>query len=167
MARPTKYDWEAIQEAIESGFDRDEICKKYRITPKILSNKINKEDWAVKGSVKADVIGLSEQVHKTAQNVTKLHPKNQELANEVFSTMTEDQELMTNNRKISKLLQSIIIQNRNDITLQNIKSVSGTLKDIESIANPQTSKAEINNINAQQNNSTEKRVTIVRRSDRA
>ena len=152
MARPSKYNWEAIQEAYESGFDRDEICKKYHITPKILSNRINKEEWSVKGSVKADVIGLSEQVHKTAQNITKLHPKNQELASEVFSTRTEDEELMTNNRKISKLLQSVIIQNRNSITLQNIKNVSSTLKDIESIANPQASKIEVNNTNAQQNN---------------
>ena len=150
--RPSKYNWEAIKEAFESGFDRDEICNKYKITPKILSNKINKEKWAVKGSVKADVIELSEQVHKTAQNITKLHPKNQELASEVFSTRTEDEELMTNNRKISKLLQSVIIQNRNNITLQNIRNVSGTIRDIENIANPQSNKQEINiqNTNAQQ-----------------
>ena len=40
MARPNKYNWEAIQEAFEHGFDRDEICKKHRITNKQLSNKI-------------------------------------------------------------------------------------------------------------------------------
>jgi len=145
MARPSKYNWEAIKEAFEHGFDRDEICAKYKITPKILSNRINQEKWVVKGTTKADIIGLSEQVHKTAQNITKLHPENQDLASEVFSTRSEDEELMTNNRKISKLLQSVIIQNRNDINLKNIKSVSSTLKDIESIANPRPEVAIQNN----------------------
>ena len=138
MARPNKYNWEAIQEAFEHGFDRDEICKKHRITNKQLSNKINEQKWVVKGTTKADLQGLSETILKHSENVTKLHPINQDLAMEVFSTTTEDQELMTNNRKIGKLLQSVIIQNRNNIDLKNIKNVSGVLRDIESIANPST-----------------------------
>ena len=136
MARPSKYNWEAIQEAFENGFDRDEICKKYNLSAKQLSNKINQLKWVVKGTAKSDILGLSEQVHKTAQNITKLHPENQELASEIFTTQSEDEALMTNNRKIGKLLQSVIIQNRNDINLKNIKNVSGVLRDIEAIANP-------------------------------
>lgn len=143
MARPSKYNWDAIQEAFENGFDREEICIKYKLTPKQLSNRINKDKWTVKGTIKPDIMGLSEQVHKTAQNITKLHPENQELASETFSTLNEDQELMTNNRKIGKLLQSIIIQNRQSIDLKNIKNVSGVLRDIESIANPTTSNTNV------------------------
>ena len=57
---------------------------------------------------------------------------------------------MGNNRKIAKMLQGIIVSNRNSINLQNIRNVSGTIKDIESIANPP--KQDINLTNAQQNN---------------
>jgi len=60
-----------------------------------------------------------------------------------INTIEEDNEIMSNNRKIAKMLQSVIVKQRNDIDLTNIKAVSGTLKDIESIANPQASKVEI------------------------
>ena len=155
MARPSKYNWEAIQEAYEIGFNRDEICRKFKIDAKLLSNRLNQEQWQVKGSLRNDLKGLSENIEKTSLNITKL--KNdavQDLAVEVFSTMNEDQELMTNNRKIAKLLQSIIVANRQNIDLTNIRQVAGTIKDIEAIANPQASKQEINiqNTNAVQNN---------------
>ena len=145
MARPSKYNWEAIKEAYEMGFDRDEICKKHRITPKQLSNKISEQNWAVKGTIKSDLKGLSEEVLKHSDNITKLHPANQDLALDVFNTTTQDQELMTNNRKIAKLLQSVIVSSRNEINLKNIKTVSSTLKDIESIANPKPEPISINN----------------------
>lgn len=167
MARPSIYNWEAIKEAYEAGFDRDEICKNHRVTPKILSNRINKEGWTVKGNIKSDILGLSEHIHKTAQNIDSLHEINQEMAISRVVTIEADNELISNNRKIAKLLQSVIVSNRDAITLANIRNVSGTLKDIESIANPQTSKTEINNTNATQNNTEVKRVSIVRRSDRA
>lgn len=148
--RPSKYNWDYIQEAYENGFDRDEICKQYKITPKQLSNKINENKWVIKGTVKSDLVELSEEILKHSENVTKLHPDNQELALKVFETRGQDQELIMNNRKISKLLQSIIISKRGEINLQNIKNVSGVLKDIESIANPHPETV-INNANVQEN----------------
>lgn len=145
MARPSKYNWEAIREAYEHGFDRDEICSKHKITPKQLSNKINEQKWEIKGTTKADLKGLSEEILKHSENVTKLHPDNQELALSVFSTQVEDEQLMINNRKIGKLIQSVIITQRNNINLSNIKNVSGAIKDIEAIANPPKKEKENNN----------------------
>lgn len=70
-----------------------------------------------------------------------------------LDTMEQDNELMGNNRKIAKMLQGIIVSNRNAINLQNIKNVSGVIKDIESIANPRPeSQVNIQNTNAVQNN---------------
>jgi len=152
MARPEMYNWEAIEEAYTGGFDRDEICKKYRITPKILSNRINKYKWEVKGTITSDISELNEHVHLTAQNLASLHPANQEMAIERTNTQQVDNELMQGNRKIAKLLLSIIAQKRDDITLKNIRNVSGTLRDIEAIANPQASRVEVNNTNAVQTN---------------
>ncbi len=66
-----------------------------------------------------------------------------------INTMEQDNELISNNRKLAKMLQGVIVSSRNEINLNNIKNVSGVLKDIESIANP-TVKTEINNTNATQ-----------------
>ena len=152
MARPSKYNWEAIREAYENGFDRTEIIKKFKIDSKLLSNRLNQEKWEVKGNLKAELHGLSENINSASLNITKLKNSDvQDLAVEVFSTMTEDRELMTNNRKIAKLLQSIIVANRQNINLQNINNVANTIKSIENIANPKPETV-INNTNAQQTN---------------
>lgn len=151
MARPSKYNWEAIQEAYEGGLNKDDIVKKYKLDKKQLNNKIYTGKWEVKGNLKADITEFYDNAHKMAQNVIKLHPENQELVIEKISTLEQDNELMSNNRKIAKLLQSIIVSNRNEINLKNIKTVSSTIKDIESIANPRPETV-INNTNAQQTN---------------
>ena len=152
MARPSKYNWEAIKEAYEGGIDRQDIVKKYKIDNKQLLNKIYNEKWEVKGHLKAEVDGFYEAIHKTTQNIEKLHPDNQDILLERLNTLEQDNELVSNNRKIAKMLQGIIVSNRNSINLQNIKTVSGVIRDIESIANP-TNKPDtvINNANLQQN----------------
>lgn len=150
MARPSKYNWEAIQEAYEGGLDKADICRKYQLPNKLLLNKINMDKWVIKGNLKADVEGFYEQTHKMAQNIEKLHPDNQELMLKKLDTMEQDNELIGNNRKIAKMLQGVIVANRQDITLGNIRNVSGVMRDIESIANPQASRQDIT-VNTQTN----------------
>ena len=150
MARPSKYDWDAIKEAYEGGLDKADIIKKYHIDNKQLGNKVRDDGWAIKGNLKADIEGFYAKTTQMAQNIDKLHPSNQDLVIQKINTLKADNELMGNNRKIAKMLQGIIVANRNSINLQNIRNVSGTIKDIESIANPP--KQDINLTNAQQNN---------------
>lgn len=142
--RPSKYNWEAIKEAYEGGLDKNDIIKKYKVDNKQLGNKIRDENWVINGNLKADINEFYAKGHKMAQNMAELHPDNQDLVIQKIDTMSQDNELIGNNRKIAKLLQSVIIQNRNDINLKNIKNVSGVLKDIESIANPSTNNIEVN-----------------------
>ena len=153
MARPSKYNWEAIKEAYEGGIDKADIIKKYKIDHKQLSNKVSLENWVVKGHLKAEIEGFYENVHKTAQNLDNLHPDNQDILIEKLNTLEQDNELIGNNRKIAKMLQGVIVSNRNAINLQNIKNVSGVLKDIESMANPSPNTLiQNNNANVQENN---------------
>ena len=154
MARPSKYNWDAIREAYEGGIDKQDIIKKYKIDNKQLLNKIYIENWVVKGHLKAEIEGFYDNVHKTTQNIEKLHPDNQDILLERLNTLEQDNELVKNNRTIAKMLQGIIVSNRNSVNLQNIKTVSGVIRDIESIANPQANKQEINiqNTNATQIN---------------
>ena len=154
MARPSKYNWDAIKEAYEGGIDKNDIIKKYKVDYKQLVNKANSEKWEVKGHLKAEIDGFYDNVHKTTQNIEKLHPDNQDILLERLNTLEQDNELVKNNRTIAKMLQGIIVSNRNSINLQNIKTVSGVIRDIEAIANPQANKQEINiqNTNATQIN---------------
>ena len=152
--RPSKYNWDAIKEAYEGGIDKNDIIKKYKVDYKQLVNKANSEKWEVKGHLKAEIDGFYDNVHKTTQNIEKLHPDNQDILLERLNTLEQDNELVKNNRTIAKMLQGIIVSNRNSINLQNIKTVSGVIRDIEAIANPQANKQEINiqNTNATQIN---------------
>lgn len=132
MARPSKYNWNDIKLAYEGGLDKTDICKKFFITKKLLSNKINKELWEVKGDINAQISEFKEVVKGISLNPESI----QEMIIEKINTQVEDNELISNNRKLAKLLQSVIVSNKSHINLNNIKSVAGTLKDIESIANP-------------------------------
>ncbi len=67
------------------------------------------------------------------------------------NTQNLDNELIETNRELAKLLQETIQEQKENIDLTNVKAISGTLKDIEAIANPQNSKVDITN-NTQQNN---------------
>lgn len=145
MARPSKYNWEAIREAYEGGLDKADICKKYQLPLKNLNDKIRVDDWSINGVLKSDVDGFYAKAQNLAENISKLHPLNQELMIQKLDTMEQDNELIGNNRKIAKMLQGVIVANRQDINLTNIRNVSGVMKDIESIANPQAARLELNN----------------------
>ena len=149
MARPSKYNWDAIKEAYEGGLDIEDIIKKFRITKKILNNRIHLKEWIVKGYIEADIKGFSASLGTLAQNGTK-HPEIADMIVEKLNTTLQDNELISNNRKLAKLLQSVVIREKDNINLKNIKNVSGVLRDIEAIANPTVNnKVEINNSNQQ------------------
>jgi len=154
MARPSKYNWDAIKEAYEGGLDRQDICLKHKVSNKHLGDKARAENWVIDSSLKHEIDGFIAQTEYIANNVQKLHPLTQDLVLKKLDTMEQDNELIGNNRKIAKMLQGVIVSNRNAITLSNIKNVSGVLKDIESIASPQSARIDITNTNAQQNNNT-------------
>jgi len=116
---------------------------------KLYQTKLTQRNGSVTGEIKAELDGFYEHSHKTAQNIEKLLPEVQELVVMKINTMEQDNELISNNRKIAKMLQGIIVSNRNEINLNNIRNVSGVMKDIEQIANP-TVKTETNNTNATQ-----------------
>ena len=144
MARPIKYDWQGIREAYEGGLDKYDICKKYRLPLKNLNDKARVGGWSINGTLKSEVDGFYAKAENLAKNISQLHPVNQELMIMRLNTIADDNELIGNNRKIAKMLQGVIVAKRQDITLSNIKNVSGVIKDIESIANPTANKTEVN-----------------------
>jgi len=60
MARPSKYDWKAIEADFKAGIDKERICRKHGIEEKTLNNKIYEKKWIVSGNAKSIMTGLSE-----------------------------------------------------------------------------------------------------------
>ena len=156
MARPSKYNWEAIKEAYQDGVTIVELVKKYKVAKKTLENKISAEKWEVTGELNSHIEEFRESLGKISQN-TKDDPIKQEIAIGRISTILEDNELISNDRKLLKAFQGLIGQGiRSGMyrTPQDIKAGTSAIKDIEAIVNPQTNKQEINiqNSNAVQTN---------------
>ena len=68
MARPSKYNWEAIKEAYEGGIDKQDIVKKYKIDNKQLLNKIYNENWNIE-KAKKDTDEIISIVNEIIQEV--------------------------------------------------------------------------------------------------
>ena len=157
MARPSKYNWEAIQKSYEDGFDINKLCDMYSIEKKTIQNRISSEKWEVTGNINTDINEFKDSLGKIAGYVSQNDEiKNNEIVLRV-NTILEDNELITNNRKILKAFQGKIIAGLKNGAYEKpneIKAGTSALKDIEAIANPQANKQEINiqNTNAQQMN---------------
>ena len=155
MARPTKYNWEAIQKSYEDGFDINKLCDMYNIEKKTIQNRISSQKWEVTGNINSDINEFKDSLGKIANYVSQNDEiKNNEIILRV-NTILEDNELITNNRKILKAFQSKIVAGLKNGAYEKpneIKAGTSALKDIEAIVNPQTNKQEINiqNTNANQ-----------------
>ena len=164
MARPSKYNWEAIEVAYEGGLDADSIVKRFKITKKQLSNKAMLKGWVVKGYIKSDIEGISASLGTLSSIGTK-HPEIEDIIVDKIDTIIEDNELIANNRKLMKMAQGILIKNKDNFDHKTIKNLTGAVRDIEAVANPQASQV-TNNI--QQNNeqkvASEIRISIDPRS---
>ena len=157
MARPSKYNWDAIQKSYEDGFDINTLCDMYSIEKKTIQNRISSQKWEVMGSINNDINEFRDSLGKIANYVSQNDEiKNNEIILRV-NTILEDNELVTNNRKILKAFQSKIVAGLKNGAYEKpneIKAGTSAVKDIEAIVNPQTNKQEINiqNTNAVQTN---------------
>lgn len=154
MARPSKYNWDAIKEGYEKGLSPDELSKKFKATTKHINDKARLDKWQVNSDINNDINEFIATSQKLTNN--SIHDEINDIIVNKINTQILDNELISNNRKLAKMLQGVIVNERQKINIGNIKQVSSTLKDIETIANPQASRIDtiINNTNATQNNTT-------------
>jgi hypothetical protein len=157
MARPKKYNWEAIQKAYEEGITINEISKNYGVAKKTLQNKVSEKKWELNGTINNQVNEFKESLERVSGIIGNDSIK-QEIVAERLNTIIQDNEIIGNNRKLAKAFQGLVgmgIKNKLYKTPQDIKAGTSTLKDLESVANPQANKQEsninINNQNSQQN----------------
>jgi len=125
------------------------IAKHYKISTKTAQKIIGSNTHSNEDIVEMGVVYESAKKSiKNPHEITTIERAVEERTE--MDILRED--LQLNNLKISKLAQAKIIQNKDDIDLTNIKAVTGAIKDIEAVANPQTSKTDVT-VNNQNNNS--------------
>ena len=88
MARPSRYDWKAIEADCKAGLPVDKICQKHGIEKKTLQNKIYDKKWEVSGNAKAIMQGL-EQV---SGNLGQLEIEEPEIVNAVYDRIKTESE---------------------------------------------------------------------------
>ena len=150
MARPSKYNWEAIKEGFEKGLSAEDLSKKFKATIKHINDKARMDKWQVNSYINNDISEFIATSQKLANNSN--HDEINDIIVDKINTQILDNELISNNRKLAKMIQGVIIKERQKINIGNIKQVSSTLKDIESIANPSPNTLiQNNNANVQEN----------------
>ncbi len=150
----SKRQWEEIREDFERGLSQADIRKKYDVKAGTLGNKIKRDGWRLSQEQKSILSEFKEASGKISESFHKANDVQKKEIEDEFRTILEDNELIQNNRKLLKMAQGIIIKNKEKFDHSNIRNLTGAIKDIESIANPQANKQEINiqNSNNQQTN---------------
>jgi hypothetical protein len=144
--RPSKYNWDKIQEAYESGIDIETICTTFSVNKKTLQNKISAGKWEVLGSYNADMEGFKEASGKVSGYFGN-SPEMDEIVAGKVQTILEDNELIENNRKILKALQremAMGIKEGKYKTPQAVNAGASAVRNIEAVANPKDTAAKVN-----------------------
>ena len=64
MARPSKYNWEAIKEAFEGGIDLKDIALKFKVERKKINEKAKLKKWVVKDHLKHGINEFKESCER-------------------------------------------------------------------------------------------------------
>ena len=126
------------------------IAKHYKISTKtaqkIIGNKAHSNEDVIELGVKY------EMAKKSTKNPHEINSIEKVVKGRV-DTIDIDNILVKQNRIIAKATQSVISEKirNNELTLKNVKNVTGAIKDIEAIANPTSSGTEVNIQNNQSN----------------
>ena len=88
MARPSRYDWKAIEADYKAGLPVDKICRKHTIEKKTLQNKASEKRWEVSGLAKAVFVGLSDVSGK----IGELRESNPEIIEAVYDRIKTESE---------------------------------------------------------------------------
>ena len=144
MAKLTARQKENILAKWNTGFyTKTELARKYKVNEKTIRNIIGNKppkhkelteiNMMIEATKKAEISPIERQAIDRATE-------------EKIKTLELDNELILNNRKIAKLLQKRIVENKDNISLKNVKQVSSTILDIEKIATGQSKKDDIDNV---------------------
>lgn len=166
MAKPLPpYKWDEIKADFEAGMSQAEIRKKYNISAGTLGSKIKRSGWVLSQEQKTAILEFQEASAKVCESFRNANETQKKEMIEQVNVTLENNAIISNNRKIAKAFQSLMVRGISEkryATPSEIKQGTSALKDLEMIANPQSNKIEINNTNAQQNQITEIKRTIVK-----
>lgn len=151
MARPSKYNWDEIRQAYESGATIDYLVKKYDVLKKTLENKISSKKWEVMGEVNSVINDIAEGYGRVS-GLKEKFPEKAPIIDDLIEERTKH--LTYINNLTLKNLSVMGKKINEDISIFEHKAVQETIdKGAVSlgVADRFAPKNEINNTNAQQN----------------
>ena len=152
MARPSKYNWDEIRHAYESGVDVNKLCLKYGVVKKTLENRIHSNKWEVMGEINSAINEVSESFGRVS-GIKEKYPEKAHIIDEQIEEKTKHLQFI-NNLTLKNL--SVMAKKINeDLSIQDHKFVAETVDKAAitlKVADRHAPKTEINNTNANQVN---------------
>lgn len=152
MARPTKYNWNDIQHAYESGMAIDKICTKYSVLKKTLENRISSYKWEIMGEVNSAINDVASSFGRVS-GLKEKYPEKAQIIDEQIEEKTKH--LTYINNLTLKNLSVMAKKINDDLSIQDHKAVGETVDKAAitlNVAPRHAPKIEVTNTNAQQNN---------------
>jgi len=167
MARPTKYDWEEIKRHFESGLSQPELVRRFKCPKSSLSEKIKEEKWVINELAKSVVMGKIE-VSERINELSELNPELNRVAMTIGDEKSRDLSYIKDSSKffLNKAIKKVEEEEHSMDDLFKGSKIATECGMNLGVIDRHAPKIEVNNTNAQQNNTEFKRVTIARRSDR-
>ena len=152
--------WSKIRADYEAGnIDEDkaftQLSKAYSVNRTTITKKAKKEDWQY--GKNSHIVTLEASAIKGIQKVSeeKAHLNHTEITaiENGVKKQLEKEEINNTTMHLAKMMQAQLLEAIPNMKIDDLKpkDITGALKDIHDIANPQTSKTEINNTNSTQN----------------
>ena len=134
-----KIPWNDIKRDYEMGMSQAEIRKKYDVSSGAIGNKIRRDKWKLSQEQQSALSDFSNSSVRVSQEFVKASESQQKEMVAELNTILEDNELIVNNRKLLKLAQGIIVKKKDNFCEKTIRNLTGAIRDIEAVANPQAS----------------------------
>ena len=145
MARAviSSHTWNEIKKDFESGMSQADIRKKHGVKTGALGNKIKRDGWRLSQEQRTAMSEFQEASVKMSESFHNANTIQKKEMEDEFTTILEDNDLIQNNRKLLKMAQGVLVKNKDKFDHTNVKNLTGAIKDIESVANPQASRADV------------------------
>lgn len=132
----SKRQWEEIRSDFEKGMTQAELRKKYDLSPSTLGTKIKRDGWRLSHDQTATISEFKEVSAKISESYANANATQQEEIVSRVNTILEDNQIVQNNRKLMKMAQNILVANKDKFNHQNIRNLTGAIKDMEQVSNP-------------------------------
>lgn len=156
MARPSKHDWEEIKRHYQSGLSQPELVRRFKCPKSSLSERVKEEKWVIDELAKSVVMGKiegTERINELSERINELNELNR-VAITIGDEKAKDLSYIKDSSKffLNKAIKKV---EEEDHTMDDLFKGSKIATECGmnlGVIDRHAPKIEVNNTNAQQNN---------------